>query len=143
MYRISKEFSFSMGHRLSHHEGLCKNIHGHNYTVIVSLKSLNLNENGMIMDFGDLKAIVNSYLKQYYDHALMVNEVDTDGIEKLKEVIPYLKVLIVPYEPTAENMSKEIFDYVTNEVKKYNGEIDVDFVTVYETDGSQATYSKD
>jgi len=142
MYRISKEFSFSMGHRLSRHLGLCKNIHGHNYTVIVALKSPTLNGNGMVMDFGDLKAIVSNYLKKY-DHALMINEDDVEGIEKLKEVIPYLKVVTVPHEPTAENMAREIYEYVDSEVKKYAGEMSMDFVTVYETDGSQATYSED
>jgi hypothetical protein len=44
---------------------------------------------------------------------------------------------------TAENMAREIYDYVVGEVKKYTGEMSVDFVTVYETDGSQATYSED
>ena len=142
MYRISKEFSFSMGHRLSRHLGLCKNIHGHNYTVIVALKSPTLNGNGMVMDFGDLKGIVINYLRAY-DHALMINKNDIVTLEKMGDIVSYLKVVTVPYEPTAENMAREIYDYVVGEVKKYTGEMSVDFVTVYETDGSQATYSED
>ena len=120
MYRISKEFSFSMGHRLSCHEGLCKNIHGHNYKIIVGLKSRLLNPNGMVMDFSDLKAIVSHYLKQF-DHALMINKADFSTINKLKPALPFLKVVVVPYEPTAENMTKEIYEYVGTEVSKYSG----------------------
>jgi 6-pyruvoyltetrahydropterin/6-carboxytetrahydropterin synthase len=142
MYRISKEFKFSMGHRLSCHQGLCKNFHGHNYTVIIGLKSDNLNPNGMVMDFGDLKAIAQNYFKGL-DHAMMIHSSDADKFMKLQQVMPFLKVIVVEYEPTAENMAKAMFEYFQTEVSKYAGDIKVDFITVYETDSSQATYSED
>ncbi len=141
MYRISKEFKFAMGHRLSRHSGACKNIHGHNYTVIIGLKSDYLNPKGMIIDFSDLKRVVNAYLDQM-DHALMVSKQDEKMVEKLKEIMPSLKTLIVPFEPTAENMSKDIFNHV-GKVLKTMWYVDIDYVTVFETDTSQATYSLD
>jgi 6-pyruvoyltetrahydropterin/6-carboxytetrahydropterin synthase len=142
MYRISKEFSFSMGHRLSCHEGLCKNLHGHNYTIIVGLKSSNLNPNGMVMDFGDLKAIGEHYFKNF-DHATMINRTDHDNFVKLRSAMPFLKILEVDYEPTAENMSREMYFYFSGQVKKYSNNVEVDFITIFETDKSQATYSED
>ena len=142
MYRISKEFKFSMGHRLSCHEGLCKNFHGHNYTVVVGIKSQKLNLNGMVLDFSDLKGIVNHYFKKY-DHALMINNSDLGTVNRMKAALPELKVVVVPYEPTAENMARDIFEYVAGEVAKYVNDVTMDFVTVYETDTSQATYSLD
>jgi len=142
MYRISKEFSFSMGHRLSCHEGLCKNLHGHNYTIIVGLKSPNLNPNGMVMDFGDLKAIGEHYFKNF-DHATMINRTDHDNFVKLRSAMPFLKILEVDYEPTAENMSREMYFYFSGQVKKYSNNVEVDFITIFETDKSQATYSED
>ncbi len=142
MYRISKEFSFSMGHRLSCHEGLCKNFHGHNYAVVVGLKAKRLNPNGMIMDFGDLKSIVKHYLKDF-DHAMMIHKSDADKFMKLQVQMPFLKVLVVDFEPTAENMAQDMFYYFVEEIKKYSSEIEVDFVTIYETDKAQATYSED
>jgi len=142
MYRISKEFSFSMGHRLSCHNGLCKNLHGHNYTIIVGLKRATLNSNGMIMDFGDLKTIGENYFK-HFDHATMINRTDHDNFMKLRTAIPFLKILEVDYEPTAENMAREIFYYFTEEISKYASGVEVDFITIFETDKSQATYSED
>ncbi|NHJ48638.1 MAG: 6-carboxytetrahydropterin synthase QueD [Asgard group archaeon] len=142
MYRISKEFSFSMGHRLSCHNGLCKNFHGHNYTIVVGVKSIGLNPDGMVMDFSDLKNIVQNYLKQF-DHALMVNEMDRPLIADMRKILPGLKVTVVPFDPTAENMAREIYEYVQEEISKYVNDVEMDFVTVYETETSQATYSED
>ena len=142
MYRISKEFSFSMGHRLSCHDGLCKNLHGHNYTIVIGLKSPVLNPNGMVMDFGDLKAIGEHYFKNF-DHATMINRTDHDNFMKLRSAMPFLKILEVDYEPTAENMAHEIYFYLMGEIKKYSGSAEMDYITIYETDKSQATYSED
>lgn len=142
MYRISKEFTFSMGHRLSCHDGLCRNFHGHNYTIIIGLKSQTLNPNGMVMDFGDIKSIGNHYFKQF-DHAMMINRSDHDNFMALQTKMPFLKVVEVDYEPTAENMSRDIYEYFAKELEKYSGTAAMDFITVYETDTSQATYSAD
>ncbi len=143
MYRISKEFTFPMGHRLSYHRGACKNFHGHNYRVVVGVRSETLNDKGMIMDFSDLKSIVGSFLDMM-DHALMVNEVDEEFIKKMKEFFPDTKVIEVPFEPTAENMARMIYEHVGQALnKKAWQDIKVDYVTVYETETSEATYSLD
>lgn len=139
MYKISKEFSVAMGHRLSQHHGLCSNFHGHNYKIIVGIQSGMLNENGMVMDFSDLKHIVNERIIQY-DHALMINKKDLPVAKKMQEVLSDLKILIVPYEPTAENMAKEIYLFVES---KLPDPVIMDYVTVYETDTSKATYMDD
>ena len=139
MYRISKEFTFAMGHRLSCHEGACKNFHGHNYKVEIGVKSEKLNENGMVIDFGHLKGLVNSFLDMM-DHALMVNDNDHEFVKKLEKHFPFMKVIETPFEPTAENMAKEIFENVGEKLKEIWG-IDIDYVVVWETDTSKATYS--
>ena len=142
MYRISKEFSFSMGHRLSCHDGLCKNFHGHNYVIVVALKSEYLNVNGMVMDFSDLKEIGKHYFKEF-DHAMMIHKSDADKFMKLQQQMPFLKVVVTEYEPTAENMAREIYLYFAKEIAKFSGNVQMDFVTIYETDTSQATFSED
>jgi 6-pyruvoyltetrahydropterin/6-carboxytetrahydropterin synthase len=143
MYRISKEFTFAMAHRLSCHKGACRNIHGHNYRVVVGVKSEKLNDEGMVIDFSDLKYILKSFLDMI-DHALMINRVDKDVVEKMKEVLPFLKVIEVDYEPTAENMARMIYEHVGQALNKNAyWSIKVDYVTVYETDTSEATYSLD
>jgi 6-pyruvoyltetrahydropterin/6-carboxytetrahydropterin synthase len=139
MYRISKEFTFAMGHRLSCHQGACKNFHGHNYKVEIGVKSEKLNKDGMVIDFGYLKSIVEMFLDEV-DHALMVNDKDHDFVDKLKKHFPFMKVIETPFEPTAENMSREIFEKIGKKLKEAWG-IDIDYVVVWETDTSKATYS--
>lgn len=141
MYRLAKQFTFSMGHRLSKHKGACKNFHGHNYTIEVGVKSETLNSNGMVIDFGDLKRIVSEFIEEF-DHALMVNKVDYELIERMKETLPELKVVETPFEPTAENMAKVLYNNIGLELKTLFG-IDIDYVDVYETDTSRASYSEE
>ena len=141
MYRLSKQFTFAMGHRLSLHQGACKNFHGHNYTVEVGVKGKTLNEDGMLIDFTNLKAIVEGFLNGM-DHALMVNETDTDLIENMKRFLPELKTIETPFEPTAEKMAEELYIHIGGALKDL-WNVDIDYVDVYETDTSRASYSED
>ena len=142
MYRLAKQFTFSMGHRLSCHEGLCKNFHGHNYRVEIGVKGEYLNKKtGMLIDFGDLKSVVNGFLDML-DHALMVNETDEDLAKRMTEVLPELKIIETPFEPTAENMAKEIYDNVGEVLTKMYA-VKMDYVIVFETDSSSASYSEE
>ena len=54
---ITKEFDFELAHSLAFHTGQCSNLHGHSYKLFVTLKANKLN-NGMVLDFGDLKKVV-------------------------------------------------------------------------------------
>lgn len=68
MFTISKSFSFSAAHQLTHlpdgHP--CARPHGHNYEVVVVLAG-QLNAAGMVMDYNDLK-VFKDYLDACYDH---------------------------------------------------------------------------
>ena len=56
---ITKEFTFDAAHKLDWHQGKCKNLHGHTYKLQVTVVG-ELNKNGIVIDFGDLKNIVNN-----------------------------------------------------------------------------------
>ena len=144
MYRIEKKFSFAGGHRLSKHEGLCKNIHGHNYIVYVGIKAEKLNKDDMIMDFSDLKDIVGKYLETY-DHCLIVNQKDREWMEPLVKKMGW-KATIMDHEdrdPTAEVMSEVFYKFIKEMFIRLYNDIQVDYVTVYENENSKATYSED
>jgi 6-pyruvoyltetrahydropterin/6-carboxytetrahydropterin synthase len=66
--KIAKEFKWEMGHRLPEHFDKCKNIHGHSYKMIVELEGEIL-ESGMVMDYYDLKKIINPIVEKL-DHSL-------------------------------------------------------------------------
>ena len=61
--KISKEFRWEMGHRLPFHDGLCRNIHGHSYYMVIEIEG-ELNENGMIIDFYDLGKAVKPIIDE-------------------------------------------------------------------------------
>lgn len=143
MYRIEKKFTFAGGHRLSKHQGLCKNIHGHNYTVYVGIKAEKLNENDMVMDFSDLKIICKKYFEKY-DHCLIVNKKDAEWMKPLVDKMGW-KATIMDHkdrDPTAEVMSEEFYNFLKEIFKPFPG-IEVDYITVYENENSKATYSED
>ncbi len=108
--RIAKEFHWEMGHRLPEHFGKCKNIHGHSYRMIVELEG-SINDNGMILDYFDLKRIVNPIIEQL-DHAFMVYEKDKEIVKFLESMNS--KKVIVGFQSTVENICK----YILSEIKK-------------------------
>jgi 6-pyruvoyltetrahydropterin/6-carboxytetrahydropterin synthase len=105
--RISKEFTFEMAHALYGHKGDCKNIHGHSYKLTITLKGKPIQQeghssNGMVMDFSDLKKIVNENIINEFDHALALNANSPQADIDLKGIAN--KLILLPYQPTCENM---------------------------------------
>lgn len=107
--RITKEFTFEMAHALYGHDGLCRNIHGHSYHLFVTLKGKPVHDssdkkNGMLMDFGDLKALVRQSVLEEFDHALVLNA-DSPHKDEYKKLETYSeKIVLFPTQPTCENM---------------------------------------
>jgi 6-pyruvoyltetrahydropterin/6-carboxytetrahydropterin synthase len=106
--RVTKEFQFETAHALSGYDGPCKNIHGHSYTLSVTVSGIPVTDPasaklGMVLDFGDLKKIVRQEIIDYFDHALVLNAT-ASGIEHLTKNEPFTNVILLPYQPTSENM---------------------------------------
>jgi 6-pyruvoyltetrahydropterin/6-carboxytetrahydropterin synthase len=107
--RITKQFSFETGHALYGYDGKCRNVHGHSYklsvTVIGSpIADTNHVKYGMVIDFGDLKAIVKEEIVNVFDHATVFNK-NTPHVELAKELEDRgHNVLLVDYQPTSEMM---------------------------------------
>ncbi len=139
--KITKQFNFEMAHALLNYDGLCKNIHGHSYKMDITLSGQPINDekspkNGMVMDFGDLKRLVNERVISLLDHALVLNE-KTD--EQLRRVLKsnYEKVVVVDFQPTTENLlnfiAAKIEDGLPDNVKLCT-------VRLRETDSSYAEW---
>lgn len=67
---IVKQATFDSAHQLKWHKGKCKNLHGHTYKLEVGVKG-KINENGIVIDFGDLKKIIEEKVIEKYDHKLL------------------------------------------------------------------------
>lgn len=111
---ISKTVEFDMAHRLKNHDGQCRNFHGHRYKLEVFVSEYinsipgNTSE-GMIIDFGDMKRIIDNEIIYKYDHSMMIELLDPyyEYFEQMKT--DGLKIRFKDYTPTAENMIKEMF----------------------------------
>lgn len=93
-----------MAHALDFHHGKCKNIHGHSYSLAVTLlgepKINDTSDKGMVMDFAFLKDIVETEIIKKLDHALMLHSQS----KYLPINNEHQKLVVVDYQPTCENM---------------------------------------
>lgn len=107
--RLTKEFSFEAAHALENYEGACRQIHGHSYRLFVTvigepIKDKSSSSFGMVIDFGDLKRIVNEQIIERLDHALVFRESElSQGVVESIGAI-YSNIHLTDYQPTCENM---------------------------------------
>jgi len=140
--RVTKEFKFEMAHALWNYDGLCKNIHGHSYVLYVTvagepITDISNKKLGMVIDFGDLKKIVNEVIVNKMDHSFIVNE--KSNHKPLIDTGPmFERHHIVSYQPTCENMVIDFANRIKNllpeNVKLFN-------VKLYETATSFAEWN--
>ena len=143
---ITKWVEWDMGHRVPNHESKCCNPHGHRYRCEIEVEGdiiieLNSPEQGMITDFGFLKAILLTCAHDPLDHGFMIWE----GDGAMMEIASYStawKWIIVPYVPTAENIANALYVRIANSVKdKWGDKIKLARLTIWETPTSTATVS--
>ncbi|MDH2997644.1 6-carboxy-5,6,7,8-tetrahydropterin synthase [Pasteurellaceae bacterium LFhippo2] len=118
MFKIAKEFSFDMAHMLDGHDGKCKNLHGHTYTLQVEISGELHSEgakSGMVMDYSDLKAIVKEHILDKMDHAF-IYDLTSEKESKVASLLNDLnsKTFGISARTTAEQMAKYIFDTLTD-----------------------------
>lgn len=145
MLTVTKEFTFDAAHLLDGHEGLCKNLHGHTYKLLVTAKAVKGSEDrDMVCDFKDLKTITNHLVLEPMDHAVMLNTESKDPFEQ--ELLQLCKKhgkkhFEAPSRLTAENMAEYMWEYMNSylSVNKYNFRIHK--IKLYETPTSYAEYT--
>ncbi len=103
--RIGKTFRWEMGHRLPYHSGGCENLHGHSYRLWVEVVG-EPDEKGMVMDYYEIKAVVQPLLQQL-DHSFLCDRSDTVLCEFFQNH-PDFKVNYVDFPTTAENIAQYI-----------------------------------
>lgn len=120
--RLTKEFKFEMAHALKGYNGPCQSIHGHSYELWVTVIGKPNNDAtspdyGMIMDFNKLKEIVRENFITDYDHSLVLpDSLLQEKIDTMGELAE--RLLIVPWQPTTENLLTEIIRKVGHKLPK-------------------------
>lgn len=125
--RVTKKFNFDMAHALHGHDGPCRNIHGHSYQLFVTLRGTALRKDnhpkdGMIIDFSDLKSKIEKAVVKEFDHALVLSQLSySENIEIMKK--QYEKIILVPFQPSCENLILEFKRRITLAFEGSNFEI--------------------
>ena len=108
MFQVTREIDFCYGHRLLDYDGKCKNLHGHNGKVLITLEATSLDGLGMVLDFADIKRVIQKWIDDKLDHRMILRH-DDPVVEILKQMNEPL--MLIDDNPTAENIAKLIAEY--------------------------------
>lgn len=153
-HEIQYVHSFEAAHRLLNHPGKCRHLHGHSYKAIITLESEQLDKNGMVMDFADVKKRIGEWIDAQWDHNIVLH--NDDPLAKLwydagNTSIPQLgadqsQAIFqnkMPYmlsdNPTAEIMAKYLFLIICELIQKVPF-VSVTSVVIRETEKCSASY---
>ena len=141
MLRLTKIFYFETAHAIHNYQGKCKNIHGHSYRLEVTVATDASGDDyipapGFVIDFKDLKKIVQSTIVDQFDHKLILSKdylQANTGVEKQDSLV------IWDVEPTAENILIYIKKHVDKELPENTNLV---CLKLYETESSYAEWVK-
>lgn len=119
---VTKEFTFDSAHHLYAYDGACKSLHGHTYRLVVTVSG-HLDERGFVIDFKDLKRIVEETVVDRLDHR-------------------YLNETLPPMNTTAENMVVWIFEQLEAALLREPGGLLVERLVLWETPTSCAEVTR-
>ena len=120
MYELMIESKFAAAHQLRGYEGKCERLHGHNWRVTIAVTAERLNEQGLAIDFLDLKKSLREVHDQL-EHTF------------LNDIFPFTQI-----NPSSENLAKWIYDTMAKKVN--DDDLEVSSVTVWESDTASASY---
>ena len=116
------EQTFAAGHALRDYKGKCENVHGHNFRVRVTVEGESLDRTGLLVDFLDVKTLMNSVIERL-DHQFL-NELTPFDVEN----------------PSAENIAAYFYRELTGGLAGTPVPVRIREVTVWETDIQSASY---
>jgi 6-pyruvoyltetrahydropterin/6-carboxytetrahydropterin synthase len=122
MFELKVTDEFSGAHRLREYRGKCENLHGHNWKVELTVAAADIGDDGLVLDFKELKNVLKDVL---------------DGLDhRYLNAIRYFK----RHNPTSEHMAAYIFGRVKRRLSGRG--VSVRRVTVWETDRQCASYTE-
>jgi 6-pyruvoyltetrahydropterin/6-carboxytetrahydropterin synthase len=145
--QITRRLEFDAGHRIPNHNSQCKHLHGHRYTIEITLSgdvitTDGVSEQGMVMDFSDVKRIAKEHIIDAWDHAFLVYRGDKVVLDFLN-TLPNHKTVVLEVIPTAENLAKVAFDLLLNAYRDiYGNHLKLERVRLFETPNNWADHTR-
>src|SRR5574343_1406662 len=96
---ITRRLEFDAGHRIPDHKSQCRHLHGHRYSIEITLSGQIIQQagdaaNGMVMDFSEVKSLAKTHLVDAWDHAFLVFEGDTQVLNFLNSMPNHKTVVL-------------------------------------------------
>ncbi|MBI1174635.1 MAG: 6-carboxytetrahydropterin synthase QueD [Sideroxydans sp.] len=141
--QITRRLEFDAGHRIPNHASQCRHLHGHRYAIEITLSgdiitAEGLSEQGMVMDYSEVKRIAKEQLVDTWDHAFLVYRGDTAVLEFL-QTLPGHKTVVLDVPPTAENLATVAFAILSPAYRDvYGNHLQLERVRLYETPNNWA-----
>ncbi|MCA9667684.1 MAG: 6-carboxytetrahydropterin synthase [Myxococcales bacterium] len=110
-HRIQIRHNVELAHRLADQAApdKCRSIHGHSWWVTVTIAGEALDAQGMLVEFGAFKAAWRGFLNGQVDHHLALQQ-DDPFVAALRAVMPEARLLLLPFEPTTENLARWLYE---------------------------------
>jgi 6-pyruvoyltetrahydropterin/6-carboxytetrahydropterin synthase len=145
MMSVTRRLEFDAGHRIPDHRSQCRNLHGHRYVLEVTLQGETAqvpgaSDNGMVMDFTDIKDIARRHVVDAWDHAFLVHAED-HAVRGFLESMEGHKTVVLDCVPTVENLARVAFELLKPHYRShYGGDLRLARVRLYETPNCWADY---
>ena len=136
--RITRRLEFDSGHRIPNHRSRCRHLHGHRYALEVTLVGDIISaqgdaQQGMVMDFSEVKAIAQRELVDAWDHAFLAWREDRAVLDFLA-TLPDHRTVVFDAPPTAEHLAQAAFRVLERAYRdEYGNHLKLERVRLYET----------
>ncbi len=141
--QITRRLEFDAGHRIPNHSSQCRHLHGHRYTIEITLSggiisTEGLSEQGMVIDYSEVKRIAKEQLVDAWDHAFLVYRGDKAVLDFLNS-LPEHKTVVLDVPPTAENLATVAFNILNSAYRdSCANQLRLERVRIYETPNNWA-----
>lgn len=136
--QITRRLEFDAGHRIPDHKSQCRHLHGHRYAIEITLSGTIIeadgrSENGMVMDFSEVKSLAKTHLVDAWDHAFLAYRNDKAVVDFLAS-LPEHKTVLLDRVPTAENLATIAFSILAPVyLDTFGNQLRLERVRIYET----------
>jgi 6-pyruvoyltetrahydropterin/6-carboxytetrahydropterin synthase len=135
---ITRRLEFDAGHRIPSHNSQCRHLHGHRYAIEITLSGdiitdEGVAEQGMVMDYAEVKRIAKTALVDEWDHAFLVYSGDLPVLQFLRSLENH-KTVVLDAPPTAENLALTAFQILDAAYQDhYGNHLSLEQVRLFET----------